>query len=271
MPIGIPQVGPLQWGRINIAFCAVSLLGALQPDRLNTMLLSGDDDGLASRPLYAWPDPVAPRRPSRPADEHQLVAALRRLSEISFDPSDDGDLRPRTISLESDAADEFQAWWEHKQWDAKLNASGRLAGAVGKLDGKALRLAQVLELLAWAWCQDNNPEPTLVSRHSVLGAMNLIDVWVRPTLERVFAEASLPQAQRDAMAVGRWLLKNRPTTINTRELRRQVGFPGPKESKALDGAIEMLVDARWLIQPPNDGPGRPRKDFVVNPAIHEGH
>ena len=143
----------LKDGSVDIAFCAVSLLGALQPDRLNTMLLSGDDDGLASRPLYAWPDPVAPRRPSRPADEHQLVAALRRLSEISFDPSDDGDLRPRTISLESDAADEFQAWWEHKQWDAKLNASGRLAGAVGKLDGKALRLAQVLELLAWAWCQ----------------------------------------------------------------------------------------------------------------------
>ena len=101
--------------------------------------------------------------------------------------------------------------------------------------------------------------------------MNLIDAWVRPTLERVFAEASLPQAQRDAMAVGRWLLKNRPTTINTRELRRQVGFPGPKEPKALDGAIEILVDARWLIQPPNDGPGRPRKDFVVNPAIYDGH
>ena len=168
---------------------------------------------------------------------------------------------------------QFQAWWEHKQWDAKSAASGRLAGAVGKLDGIALRLALVLELLVWAWGQCNTAEPQRVSVQSVRNSMRLIDDWVRPSLERVFAEASLPQAQRDAMTVGRWLLKTRPNKINARDLRRQAGFPGPKEAKELDAALEVLIDAKWLMPAPGregDRSGRERKDFRVNPRIYEG-
>jgi hypothetical protein len=252
-------------GTVDIPFCAVSLLGALQPDRLNTMLLKGDDDGLASRPLYAWPDPVTPHRPNQAANNHTLLAALLQLASLPW--SDEVELRPRTIQLEPDAVGAFNAWWSGAQWIAKQAATGRLAGAIGKLDGTVLRLALVLELIGWAWRQNNHPEPQHISLQSVLGAILLADAWVRPNLERVFAEASIPQAQRDAMTVGLWLLKTKPEVINSRDLRRQQGFPGPREPKALDAAIEVLVDARWLRQPPSDGPGRPRKDFAVNPAI----
>ena len=62
-PYRFDRVG-LKGESIEIPFCGVSLLGGLQPDRLNTMLLSGDDDGLAARLIYAWPDPVPPRRPT---------------------------------------------------------------------------------------------------------------------------------------------------------------------------------------------------------------
>ena len=183
--------------------------------------------------------------------------------------SNDGSVRPRTILLEEKAADEFQAWWEHKQWNAKLVAGGRLAGAIGKLDGVTLRIAQVLEFLNWAWRQSNTPEPEKVSLESVQNALRIIDDWVRPNLERVFAEASLPEAHRDAMAVGRWLLKTKPTKVNARELRRQAGFPGPKDSKKMDAALEVLVDARWISLQSGDGLGRSRKDFIVNPVIYE--
>jgi putative DNA primase/helicase len=258
---------------IDIPFCAVSLIGALQPDRLNTMLLSGDDDGLAARPLYAWPDPVPPRRPTKGADQATVQSVLQRLWDLSFDVDAGGNARPRTKHLETDAANEFQAWWEHKQWNAKLSAGGRLAGAIGKLDGVALRLAQVLELLEWAWRGSNEVEPEFIGVRSVRHALCIIDDWVRPNLDRVFAEASLPQVQRDAMIVGRWLLKTEPKNVNARDLRRQPGFPGPKDAKELDPALEFLVDAHWLkavsTTGQGRGQGRPRKDYTVNEAIYK--
>jgi len=253
---------------IDLPFCAVSLLGGIQPDRLNRFILSGDDDGLASRLLYAWPDPVPSRRPSRAADQFALLAALQRLAALEFVPADGDSVKPRVVLLETDAADEFQAWWERTQWNAKQTATGRVAGAIGKLDGITLRLSQVLEFLAWAWRQSNTPEPEKISVSSVLNAIKLIELWVRPTLERVFSEAALPQVQQDAMVIARWLLKERRDLINARDLRRLAGFPGPKDAKKLDAALELLVDGRWLFPQPNDGPGRPRKDFQVSQAIY---
>jgi hypothetical protein len=263
---------------IDIPFCAVSLLGCIQPDRLNTMILSGDDDGLSARPLYAWPNPVRPRRPTETVDSGILLAALRRLRSLAFDFDRDCNPQAKVMPLSSDARFEFTSWWEHKQWDAKCAAAGRIAGAIGKLDGVALRLAQVIELLEWAWSGSNQPEPEQIGLESTKKALRLIDTWVRATLERVFAEASLPQAQRDAMTVGRWLLKIKPKKVNARELRRQPGFPGPKEAKVLDAALEVLVDASWLIPAAGDKAagdkaagdklGRPRKDYLVNEAIY---
>jgi Protein of unknown function (DUF3987) len=231
---------------IDIPFCAVSLIGTLQPDRLNTMLLSGDDDGLAARLLCAWPDPVPPRRPSKGADYATVQAALQGLWDLPFDRDDSGGARPRITLLEADAADEFQAWWEHKQWDAKQTAGGKLAGAVGKLDGVALRLAQVLEFLEWPWSKSNFAEPARVSIHSVRKALRIIDDWVRPNLERVFAEASLPQVQREAMTVGRWLLKTKPETVNARDLRRLTASERTKGARCRARAARRfaLADSR---------------------------
>jgi hypothetical protein len=233
----------LKDGPIDIHFNAISLIGGMQPDRLDTMVLSGDDDGLAARPIYAWPDPVPPHRPSCTVDATKIVAVLRRLSALKFDTADDTTVEPRVVPLEADATEEFEAWWIGKQYRAKIDASGMLAGAVGKLDGTALRLALVLEFLTWAWDQNEAHEPDCVTRKSVINSMRLIDDWVRPNLERVFAEASLPQDHKDAMIVARWLLKAKPNNINARELRRRSRFPGPKKAKELDDALEVPVDA----------------------------
>jgi hypothetical protein len=253
---------------IDIAFCAVSLLGGVQPDRLNSLLLTGDDDGLAARPLYTWPDPVPPKRPTRVPDGSTLQAVLRRLYDLSWGKGEDGADRPIIMPLESDAADEFQAWHEQKQWEARLAAAGRLAGAIGKLDGVTLRLAMVLEFLHWAWGRSNEPAPIQISLESVRRAFTIIDGWARTNLERVFAEAALPQPQRDARTIAKWILKHRPERINARELRRTPGFMGPKEPKEMDAALEELVDARWISEERTGQSHRPRKDFIVNPKVY---
>jgi hypothetical protein len=256
---------------IDIPFCAVSLLGGVQPDRLDSLLLTGDDDGLAARPLYAWPDPVQSRRPTRVADRSALQRALQRLHDIKFSVDEDGMFRARVVPLEPDAADEFQAWWEGRQWDARNNAAGRVAGAIGKLDGVTLRIAMTLEFLSWAWSGSNAEEPSTVSMMSITNAMRIVDGWVRPTLGRVFAEASLQPADRAAMTVARWLLDHQPTKINAKATRRSAGFTGPKDPKALDEALAVLVDAGWL-RPAGTREGgtkgRASKDFDVNPRIY---
>ena len=58
---------------------AVGILGGIQPDRLATLVLAGDDDGLAARILYIWPETGPPRRPDRAADDAAALAALRRI------------------------------------------------------------------------------------------------------------------------------------------------------------------------------------------------
>src|SRR5262249_10770505 len=144
---------------IDIPYCAVSLLGGIQPDRLNSLLLTGDNDGLAARPLYAWPDPVPSKRPTTFPDMAALKMALRKLYDLPWGKGEDGGERPITIPLDVDAAEEFQSWYERTQWNAKLAAGGRIAGAIGKLDGIALRIAMVLEHLHWAWSTSNEAKP----------------------------------------------------------------------------------------------------------------
>jgi hypothetical protein len=179
---------------IEIPHCAVSILGGIQPDRLDRLLLSGDDDGLSSRFLYAWPDPVRPQRPTAVPDKAGLLESLRRIAQITFDRI--GEVaQPRTILLESDAADESQAWWEGEQWNMKNATTGLFGSATGKLDGLALRLALVIEVLNWAWGLRNVPEPSEVSVASIMSALKLIEEWVRPNLKRVYSEASRPKAE----------------------------------------------------------------------------
>ena len=67
----------------------------------NSMLLSGDDDGLLSRLIFAWPEMVRSRRPTRFADEQPLIDALQRLATLDFDRDENGSNQPRIVRLEN--------------------------------------------------------------------------------------------------------------------------------------------------------------------------
>src|SRR5262249_54939107 len=43
---------------IVIKSLCLTIIGGIQPDRLATLIFSGDDDGLAARFLYTWPERV---------------------------------------------------------------------------------------------------------------------------------------------------------------------------------------------------------------------
>ncbi len=96
---------------IRIPNLSVTVVGGIQPDRLATMLLLGDDDGMSARVLYCWPDPRPPTRPRNITDDASALCALRWLMVLDQDVVA-GHPRPRVLPLDPDAADAIQAWRE---------------------------------------------------------------------------------------------------------------------------------------------------------------
>lgn len=255
---------------LRIPFNGVSVLGGIQPDRLSEALLSGADDGLVSRFLWAWPERKPFARPVRSADTEQLEAIYRRLDSLAWGISPSGDSVPVTLPLDADAADLYDQWREEN--DAQTEDGGPLyRGALGKLSGAVLRLSLVFELLRWAM-EPNNPEPASVSRWSVGCALTYADDYAKPMALRVFGDAALPPVERNAAVLARYIRKHKPAKVNSREVSRNYRLPGLKDAAAIKDALEWLTDADWLRPAPSrDGgsAGRNRADFLVNPRLKD--
>lgn len=258
-------------GSIDIAYTAASVVGSIQPDRLNSLVLSGDNDGFAARFLFAWPEPVVKRRPTCLPDRELVKWAFIRLSALPVD----WEFGPPCLPFAPDAVEIFQQWYEGKNTDDTNAASGMLAEAFGKLNGGLARIALNFELLRWAVLKepiDRAPAPDHVSRRSVEDAMRFIEQWVKPMLRRVLAEASIPGADRNAATLARWIMQERPEKFNARTLRhtKRAALPGIKEAADMDDACTALCDIGWLRKAGERAggtKGRSSKSYEVNPAI----
>lgn len=177
------------------------------------------------------------------------------------------------------ASDFTKAVHHRQQVDDRL--PNRVAGAIeaaslykgfcGKLKGTVLRLALVSELLTWA-DSGARDEPAEISAETIVSAIEFAETYAKPTALRVFGDAALPPVERNAAALGRFILKKPITMLNARETRRACGIPALKDAVTLGDAIDFLVDADWLRPAPtraNDTPGRQRADYLVNPQIYE--
>ena len=256
---------------LRIEHVAVSIVGGIQPDRLATLLMNGDDDGMAARFLYTWPDSVRPIRPLNRSDGRLITRALGRLHKLEFQHGPEGERpQPVTLPVEPTALDVFQAW-RVQHHAASQSASGLMASSLGKMPGQALRLALVLELLWWAAGPDETSEPRRVSGKALNAALELIDQYFKPMLSRVLGEAAQPQIDRHAAVLARAILGRRAERINARQVRREWRLSGLREAPTVAAAIGALEEAGWLT--PAGGreggtTGRQRSDFVVDPRVH---
>lgn len=256
---------------IRIPHLTMSVMGGIQPDRLSSLLFTGDDDGLASRLLMTWPEPIPPTRPRYLADDAAAFDALRRLVALGMAYGEEGLLCPVLVPLADDAAALFDQW-RRENFAATDTATGRLAGHMGKLPGVVLRLALVLEYLWWAWGSDPIP-PEVVTFRAVAGAAALVTDYFIPMAERAYGDAALPEADRMAATLARWIMRERPARINTRDLIRSVRLPGLRTGEKVGAAIAALVEADWLQPNPtrdSERKGRQRSDFIVSPVIAGG-
>ncbi|MDR3448714.1 MAG: DUF3987 domain-containing protein, partial [Alphaproteobacteria bacterium] len=207
-------------GPLSVPFNGVSVAGGIQPGKLADCLLSGTDDGLLARFLWTWPDKLAFNRPTRMADIPALEGAYRRLDGLQWGHDAEGQPVAITLPLSAHAADLFEAW-QRDNAEVDADASGLLKSFYGKLDGALLRLALTAELSAWAW--RGGDEPREISLATIEAAAEWIDDYAKPMAQRVYGDASLPMAERNAATLARYIVKAGLHTINRRELRRGAG------------------------------------------------
>ena len=261
---------------IIILRVSVSILGGLQPDRLAKALLAGDDDGLAARFDFIWPDPVFPGRPRRSLNDTPALIGLRRVLDLQMGSDAQGLPAPILVPLENDAADLFQEW-RVRNAAREQGASGMFLSYLGKLPGRALRYSLVLRHLRWCVETPATPAPMSISKDVLANVLLLLDEYLIPMAERAFGDAALPEAERNSVAVAKAILAGRlgekdeagRLKVNVRATTRK-RLPGLRESAKVRAAFQVLVEADWLrVARTREGarPGREREDCEVNPAV----
>jgi len=243
-----------------------SIVGTIQPDRLASLLLTGDDDGLAARFLYTWPAPQAPRRPPDGLVTRRAREWLARQRSLPWTPP-----APLLVPFSASALDALQAWRE-EVGSMEETAAGLFLSWIGKLPGFAVRLALIFAHLDWS-CGSGGDPPGEVGQADIGRALDYLESYAVPMARRCFGEAALPEAERDARRLARWLRRQKPVpdVLNARALRRTAAGPSIPAAARIEAALGELAALGWVRPvPASRSGGRPRGDWEVNPSLMGG-
>ncbi len=252
---------------IIIPHLSVSVLGGIQPDKLCSNLFSGDDDGLHSRFLYMYPDPIPPIRPASKPLSGLVQFGVNKLFNLKMDSDRKGSVVPKTLYLSNHAMDTLDIW---RSWHHQNQPEGLLAGWWGKLPGMVLRLALTLEFLSWI-AQKKKEEPGQVTSDSLNRAIRLVQDYFYPMAERAYGEVGLTEKEKLAKVLAKWILNNKPEIINTRSIIREAKIRELKKAEKVHMAVQHLQSLDWLkgIETENGkASGRKREDFKINPNVY---
>jgi hypothetical protein len=253
---------------IEIPRLAVAVNGGTQPERLEK-LLTAADDGLIARMQWFWPDPVPFELAEETPGTTWAITALDRLRELDLQSGDPP--RPVFVPLIKAGRAAMREFGREMQ-ARRTNAGGLLRSAFGKARGSALRISLTLEWLWWCAKDDFAMPPTEISLAAFEAAAALVDEYLLPMAERVFGDAVATANERNAAALARWIIKERPAEVHIRDLQRNVRLPGLRTSQLIKLAANALVEADWLRPPVKTVFGQPRHtvSYSVNPKLMSG-
>jgi hypothetical protein len=251
-------------GTLYVPRAAVSIAGGIQPETLRRALgQEHRDNGLAARLLLTCP----PRKPTRWSEadvkattEAAVALVFDRLFGLTPETDDDGDERPRLVTLADDGK---RAWvtFYNEHAGEQVNLSGDEAAAWSKLEGYAARLALVVHLTRWAAGDATLRDPARVDEASIATGVVLAR-WFGDEARRVYAILSESDDDRETRRLVEWI-DRKGGTVTARDLTHGVrAYRGDPD--AAERALSALVEAgigRW--EPDAHGPkgGRPAQRF----------
>ncbi len=243
---------------------SVAVLGGTQPDKLDSLLVNADDDGLLARFLTIYPAPVPLTKPKARPDDATLIAAIKKLRELLPAQDDAGNLRPIFVPLSDKASDDVQEFRiQSRAWEAE--ATGIFKGHIGKLPGLAIRVACVLAHLDYAAGQNAPPVTEIDHRH--LGrACHLVGEHLRQHAFRAYGATKAAPEIEAARTVANIIRHECPPSLTVRAIQQR-GRTGLKSAKQVKEALGILVDANWLQAFRTETGGAPSITYGVNPKL----
>lgn len=248
---------------LMIDHLTIAILGGTQPDKLDSLLLNSDDDGLLARFLTVYPAQVPLRRPTTTLDASVAQNAMERLRALEPTIDDKGDKRPFFLHFDPQAQDAFQAFrLQCREWEA--DTAGLMKSHIGKLPGIAVRVATVLALLDYAI--GAGPSVHTIGADHLGRACHYVGEHLRKHAYRAYGAASMPSEVRGASRIGEIILAEGMRQVSTREIQRR-GLVGLQSAKEIGPAFAVLQDAGWILQIQQGGAGRPTKLYAINPHL----
>lgn len=244
---------------------SICVLGSTQPEKLEHMVLQSADDGLLSRFLIAYPDPIPLSRPTKRPDQNFPLQVLQRLLSLEPNAAQDGSKTPHIIEFEEAAREALHSFRQDcRTWEGE--AEGKMKSHIGKLPGLAVRVSLILALLDCA-TDDFAPDLEVISEQHIARATLLVGSYMKAHMERVLATSSVPKERQAANKIGSIIRREHLLELSTRDIQRR-GLAGLRSASEIGPAIEVLLAADWLRAKPQNGKGRPNRQFFVNPRVH---
>ncbi len=261
---------------IHVQSASVSIAGGIQPGILaRAMGREHHESGLLARLLFAMP----PRKPKRwteaeldPDTEAAVAAVFDRLYTLMPETDDDGDDRPRLVTLALDGKASWVRFYNEHARD-QVNLSGDEAAAWSKLEGGAARLALVVHLTRWAAGDTTLGDAARVDEASIAAGVVLAR-WFGDEARRVYAILAESDDDRDLRRLAEWI-ERRGGTATARDVAHGIRtYRGDPD--AAECALSALVNAgmgRWETDDHGPKGGRPARRFrlVSTVTVTETH
>ena len=252
---------------VLISRLSVGVTGSIQPDRLRSLLVKSDDDGLLARFLPIWPDPAPLRRPTVAPDEAFIARALERLHTLQFVTGETDELQPLVLPFKDEARDLLDAFRQTvRDWENR--AEGLMLSFIGKLPGLTVRLALILAHLDWLAGETSEPREIGIAPFD--RAAHLEEAYALPMARRAYGDAALPRTDRAALRLVETIRDYGWPQFTSRDVLR-LDRPGLGSAAELNPVLAVLETngvLRAVEPPPGPRGGRPMRLYTVNPAVH---